>query len=55
MEESLNRPTAEAIWYENYKPIQEYLEGFQKPAILKSDFQVEALSWVQIIENSTQK
>ena len=54
MEESLNKPKAETIWYENYRPIQEYLDGFQKPAILESDFQEEELSWVQIIENSTQ-
>jgi hypothetical protein len=53
MEESFYRPKAEPIWYENYKPIQEYLESFQKPAILESDYQVEELSWVQIIENST--
>ena len=54
MEESLYRPKAEPIWYENYEPIQEYLESYQKPEILESDCQVEELSWVQIIENSTQ-
>ena len=54
MEESLNRPTAEPVWYENFKPIQEYLESSQKPAILENDIPVDELSWTQIIENSTQ-
>lgn len=54
MDDSHNRPLAETIWYENYQPIQEYLENSQKPANLKKDYQGEELSWTQIIENSTQ-
>ena len=54
MDDSLNRPLVETIWYENYEPIQEYLESSKKPANLKKDHQVEELSWTQIIENSIQ-
>ena len=54
MDDSHSRPLAETIWYENYKPIQEYLENSQKTANLKKDYQGEEPSWTQIIENSTQ-
>ncbi len=54
MDDSLNRPLAETIWYENYEPIQEYLENSQKSATIKEDYRGEELSWTQIIENSTQ-
>jgi hypothetical protein len=54
MDDSLNRRLVETIWYENYEPIREYLENSQKPANIKRGYQVEELSWTQIIENSIQ-
>jgi hypothetical protein len=54
MEESVNRPVEDTIWYENDQPIQEFLENFRKPAILKDNHPSEELSWVQLVEKSNQ-
>ena len=50
MEESLIKPADETIWYENDRPIQEFLESFRKAAILEVDHQAEALSWIKIMK-----
>ena len=52
MEESLTKPADEPVWYENDQPIQDFLESFRKPLILKADHQAEELSWVKIMKPS---
>ena len=54
MEESLIKSADETVWYENDQPIQEFLESFRKPAILEADHQTEKLSWIKIMEKSSQ-
>jgi hypothetical protein len=54
MEESVDRPVEDIIWYENDQPIQEFLGNFRKTAILEDDYPSEELSWVQLVEKSIQ-
>ena len=54
MEELLNRPVEDTIWYENDQPIQEFLGNFRKPAILEDACSSEELSWIQLIEKPIQ-
>ena len=54
MEELLIKQADETVWYENDRPIQEFLKSFRNPAILEADHQVEELSWVKIMQKSIQ-
>jgi len=48
MKNSLINRNDKPLWYENDRPIQEYLDSSKKPATQTEDHRPERLSWLKM-------
>ena len=52
MEKPLIKPEQETVWYENDRPIQEFLHSFQKCAITKKEIVRNQPSLLKLVQKS---